>query len=269
MSIKEHQLIRRRIKIKDDPFSFVERHPPSHFPFKFIIFLFILFFTFQFLNTKRDKLQNSLDDIQNAEIIRQIKKSTEVLKPASLSIHDLVKQNLVNEIKKQISSIDKTRLNEVVNGMTPIMLAASQGNVEIIDLLFTQGADPNKRGSMQRTALQYATEKNHIEAAKRLLAYGADIDAYDNGRLTPLVMAASRGYTDLALLYIQKGADVNIQHVDGWTALIDATAHGEIRLVQALLDAGADKELKAKNGLKAIDYANQYGFKKIAKILHE
>lgn len=81
--------------------------------------------------------------------------------------------------------------------MTPIMLAASRGNVEIIDLLFTQGADPNKRGSMQRTALQYAAEKNRIEAAERLLAYGADIDAHDNGRLTPLIMAASRGYTNI------------------------------------------------------------------------
>ena len=269
MSKRDHKLIKRRIDIDDDPYAIVERHPRGHFPYKIIIFLFILFFAVQFLYTKKADLQNGLNEIQNAEIIRQLKKSTKEIKSASVSIHELVKQNSVNKIKQQISSFDKASLNKVVNGMTPIMLAASQGNVEIIDLLFTQGADPNKRGSMQRTALQYATEKNHIEVAKRLLAYGADIDAYDNGRLTPLVMAASRGYTDLALFYIQKGADVNIQHVDGWTALIDATAHGDIKLVQALLNAGADKELKANNGLKAIDYADQYGFKEITKMLRK
>lgn len=55
---------------------------------------------------------------------------------------------------------NKASINEVINGMTPMYV---KGDVEIIELLFTQGADPNKRGSMERTALQYAAEKNILK----------------------------------------------------------------------------------------------------------
>jgi ankyrin repeat protein len=147
------------------------------------------------------------------------------------------------------------------------MLAASLGNVEIIDFLFTQGADPNKRGSMQRTASQYATAKNHIAAAKRLLAYGANVDARDNGHITPLIMAADRGYTELALIYISKGAKVNSQHSQGWTALIEAVIRNNPALAKALPKAGADKELVTKDSMRAIDYARQYGHKELLAIL--
>lgn len=82
-------------------------------------------------------------------------------------------------------------------------------------------------------------------------------------------MAANRGYTELGLLLIEKGADVNIQHSAGWAALIDATARNDVKLVKALLRVGANKNLKTNNGLKAIDYARQYGFKNLEKILNK
>ena len=231
----------------------------------FIIFLVVLYFVFNFYSENKDSIQAYTRAI-TSKVPATEKLIPKVTSKNKLTLHQLIANEKVDEIKQALIR-NKETINEVVNGMTPIMLAASKGNVEIIDLLFTQGADPNKRGSMQRTALQYAAEKNHIEAAKRLLAYGADIDAYDNGRLTPLVMAASRGYTELSLFFIEKGADVDIQHVDGWTALIDATAHNDVKVVKALLKAGANKDLQAKNGLKAIDYARQYGFKNLEIIL--
>ncbi len=243
----------------------VERLPQSSFSvLPIIIVFFVIYLLFNYFSENKSVIQSFTDSLSSkVEVLEQLNLNAT---SQENSLHLIVTESKVEEVKKFLLSNRET-INEVVNGMTPIMLAASQGNVEIIDLLFTQGADPNKRGSMKRTALQYAVEKNHLEAAKRLLSYGADIDAYDNGRLTPLIMAASRGYTELGLLFIEKGADVNVQHVDGWTALIDATAHGDVKLVRALLEVGADKELKAKNGMNAIDYARQYGFKNIAIML--
>ena len=264
MSKQNRELIRRKHVVDDDSLSIVERHPRNKIPVLQIIILVIVFVLFVFASNYQDFDQSITDAVSN-EVIHQAVNSTS--ETHALDFHYVVSNGTYAEIEKHLETLNKESINKVESGMTPIMLAASRGDETVIDLLFTQGADPNKRGSMQRTALQYATEKNHIEAAKRLLSYGADIDAYDNGRLTPLVMAASRGYTELALIFIDKGADVNIQHVEGWTALIDATAHGDIELVKALLEAGADKELKAKNGLKAIDYAKQYGFKNIVRML--
>ena len=243
----------------------VKRQSQSDFSLiPIILILFAVYLLFKFFFNSEILIQ-SVEDVVSTEKI--ISKPIDSKKASKINnLHEVVSKGKIEELEQYLISDSKT-INEVIDGMTPIMLAATRGDVEIIDLLFTQGADPNKRGSMDRTALQYATEKNHIEVAKRLLAYGADIDAYDNGHLTSLVMAASRNLTDIALLYIEKGADVNIPHKAGWTALIDAAAHNNEKLVIALLEAGADKNMKAKNGKQAIDYARDYGFPNMVKIL--
>jgi len=264
-SMSDNEIKQRRKLYKEEPDLVVNRQPESRFSaLPIIVAIFAIYILFNLLSKDNSIIESLSESVISGVEIPETQNSNKQSN-ANL-LHQIVSNGNVEELEQQLLS-DRDTINDVVNGMTPIMLAATRGNVEMIDLLFTQGADPNKRGSMQRTALQYATEKNHIEACKRLLNYGADIDAYDNGRLSPLIMAANRGHTALALLFIERGADVNIQHVNGWTALIDATARGDEKLVNALLNAGANKNLAEKNGKTAIDYAKEYGFKNIEKIL--
>ena len=242
----------------------VERHPRNKLPLLSIAIICFLFISYHYLT----QLENSSSiSERNISSIKPSEKKLKKTVPEQVNFHQLIADGNIMAVQEQLHEIDIKKLNEVVNGMTPIMLAAAKGHVEMIDLLFTQGADPNKRGAMQRTALQYAIDKNHIEAAKRLLVYGADIDAYDNGQLTPLVMAANRGHSELALYLVEEGADVNIPQAQGWTALINATAHNDEKLVKALLKSGADRDHKASNGKKAMDYAQEYGFPNMVKIL--
>jgi ankyrin repeat protein len=243
----------------------VERNPTNRIPLLPLFTLAFIYFLFIYVWPEFKKSQYDAETATRIEATTNTQDSAELALTGN--IHQLVINGTADDIAQQLASLDKQAINSVVNGMTPIMLAASRGSVEIIDLLFTQGAEPNKRGSAKRTALQYATEKNHIEAAKRLLAYGADLDAYDNGRLTPLIMAADRGFTELGLLLLEKGANPNIQHSQGWTALIDAARNGDETFVNALLEAGANKDIALTNGMKARDIAKQYGHKKIIKIL--
>lgn len=266
MSQNDEELRKVLNRYDDEPDLVVNRQSnPSVSIIPFIIILVGFYFLFNFYSENKSKFQQLAKSVSPK--ISYTKQSIPKLKQENQTdLHRLISSGEAEKFKEALR-LNKKAIDDVINGLTPIMLAASTGNDEIIHFLLTSGADPNKRGSMQRTALQYAAEKNHINAAKRLLAYGADVNAYDNGRLTPLIMAANRGYTDLALLFIQNGADVDIQHVEGWTALIDATARNDVKLVKALLLAGADKDLKAKNGLKALDYARQYGFKKLEMIL--
>lgn len=268
MSGNDEELRRMLERYDDEPDLVVNRQSKSSGSIVPTIILFLgLYFLFNFYSENKAAVQSFTQPITSKVAIPE-KLVPKAVSQKTTSLHQVIHNGNTDEVKQALIS-DKKTINEVVNGMTPIMVAASRGNVEIIDILFTQGADPNKRGSMKRTALQYAAEKNHLEATKRLLAYGADIDAYDDGRLTPLIMAANRGYTELGLLLIEKGADVDIQHTEGWTALIDATVKNDVKLVKALLRAGANKDLEANNGLKAIDYAQQYNFKKIKKILNK
>jgi ankyrin repeat protein len=263
---REDEEIQNRIESCEDEADLVvnRQSHSSAYVIPIIIFFAVIYFLINLYSENKAAVQSFTDSVTSKIVIPE-KLALDIVSK-EVKLHQIIPKGEIGDIKQALLTNRET-INDVINGMTPMMLAASRGNVDIIDLLFTQGADPNKRGSMERTALQYAVEKNHIEAVKRLLDYGADIDACDNGRLTPLVMAASRGYTELSLLLVEKGADVNIQHIKGWTALIDATAHNDVKLVKALLLAGANKELKAKNGLSAIDYARQYGFKNIEKIL--
>ena len=235
----------------------VERHPRKKSPIFIIILIVAVIVVFNFLRQKADDIGDMVADSSLPTLIKSTPEN----------IHQAVSTGNIDGLKKLLINIDRETINRVENGMTPIMLASAAGNVEMIDLLFVHGADPNKRGSSLRTALQYATDKNHMDAAERLLNYGADIDAYDNGQLTPLIMAANRGYTELAIFLVNKGANVNLQHVEGWTALIDAVVKNDIKLAKVLLRAGADKELKMKNGMKAIDYARQYKHRKMVKLL--
>ncbi len=235
----------------------VERHPRRKSPILLIVVIVAGIVAFNFLNQKVDDISGIIADSPLPPLINST--------PAS--IHQAVSSANVSGLKTLLAEVDRDAINKVENGMTPIMLAAAGGSVEMIDLLFVHGADPNKRGSAKRTALQYATDKNHAAAAERLLNYGADIDAYDNGQLTPLIMAANRGYTELAIFLVDRGANVNLQHVEGWTALIDAVVKNDLKLARVLLKAGADKELKMKNGMKAIDYARQYQHKEMERLL--
>jgi len=55
-------------------------------------------------------------------------------------------------------------INEASNGMTPLMFAARYNNVEVIELLLANGADPKVKNEKGFTALKYAQLSNATEA---------------------------------------------------------------------------------------------------------
>jgi uncharacterized protein len=59
-------------------------------------------------------------------------------------------------------------VNEVSNGMSPLMIAARYNKVEIIKLLLSKGANINKKDENGFTALKYAQLSNAAEAIQLL-----------------------------------------------------------------------------------------------------
>ncbi len=174
-------------------------------------------------------------------------------------------------------------------GFTPLMMAASEEETEVLEYLIRKGADINLKNNGW-TALIEAADEGSLESMRRLLKAGADVDYYfTQDTPTAITMAASEGYLKCLKLLVEYGADINgvgkslpplhmaaaedkravidyliSQKIDvnkkdgaGRTPLMYAASEGKNYAIKKLLEAGANKSILDSNGLTARDYAER------------
>ncbi len=125
-------------------------------------------------------------------------------------------------------------------GMTPLMIAASEGKTAIAELLIQAGADVKLAGQDGTTALMRAASANRIDILKLLMTKGADVNMKNTGGMTALMVAAFGGYSDAVRQLIASKADPNAKDNQGRTALMAAATSGDLATLDLLLAAGAD-----------------------------
>jgi len=111
----------------------------------------------------------------------------------------------------------------VRNSMTPLMLAALQGEAMIVTLLLQAGIDINRRNDDDNNALWFACVGNHPAVARQLIDQGIDIDNQNVNGATCLIYAASAGKSAMVRLLVEAGADLQCTTLDDFTALDSAT----------------------------------------------
>ena len=133
-----------------------------------------------------------------------------------------------------------------VNQGDPLILAAYNGNSDLVDLLINKyNLDVNKRVKTKdkytndSTALHFAAIKGYEKALKVLLESGADVNAQSQNRDTALILAAMNGRLGTAKILIQAGADINVKNKDNYTALQFARKNRFVDMINLLLAAGA------------------------------
>lgn len=92
---------------------------------------------------------------------------------------------------------------------TPLMLAARQGAVSMIELLVAHKADLELSHSNGNNALMYALFNRKLEAACKLIELGANVNPSIVRDYTPLWWAISYQNEDLTFMLIQRGAALN------------------------------------------------------------
>ncbi len=175
------------------------------------------------------------------------------------------------------------------NTMSLLMLACSQGDVELVKTLIAAGADVNYISANRRSVLHIAVDynqpavvtalleaganpmqpaansamplhdavwSNRVECVKALLPAYRSINYSPDGAHNglPLNLAIDRGWTTIIQLFIDAGMDLNTCDY-GTPPLIHAAATGKVHIVQQLLRAGADVNARGKDGQTAKDVA--------------
>ncbi|MBO7454119.1 MAG: ankyrin repeat domain-containing protein [Alphaproteobacteria bacterium] len=165
-------------------------------------------------------------------------------------------------------------------GVTPVFVAASQNNLEIVSFLVKHGANvnaatkdslfvlskkgisyPTEQGTILynsesmgsvytaqkgTTPLHIATEFENEALAKYLVDHCADVNAETADGYTPLMMAARHNNRDLFCYLIENGAKVN--NKSGAHILLKAILEKDINFVKYLVDLGADINKASEDG---------------------
>jgi len=110
-----------------------------------------------------------------------------------------------------------------------------------VEILCGKGCSLSARDGTGITPLHMAASKGQLDIVKLLIQHGAQIDtASTRGGNTPLHFAAAGSHHQVVQLLIEQGAEVNQQDFDGMTSLMFAAYRGNLKTAKTLIDHGAD-----------------------------
>lgn len=147
-------------------------------------------------------------------------------------------------------------------GPTPLIIAAKQGNLELVDLLVQHDARVNQIDWVgHATALVAAIASGNIDLVRFLIKQGADVDANADTdmSMTPLMKACDGGRVEAAKLLIAAGATIDLPSKYWGTALHFAARHGHVDLLKLLISHGADVDTRNEDGKTPLICAAEEG----------
>jgi ankyrin repeat protein len=165
-----------------------------------------------------------------------------------------------HEIVDLLVSAEKECMNgRFKNGSTPLMTAALNGHLSVVQVLLKHGVEVNTVNEDCWSALAVAAQKGCLQITKLLLAVHAEVDTVTDRGYTPLMLAVKSGHLELAKALVQHGALVNHFHFDrledkvaaakipllyGYLSpLMLAINTGDVKLIEFLLQQEADVSL--------------------------
>jgi uncharacterized protein len=176
-------------------------------------------------------------------------------------------------------------------GLTALVLAAREGDLESTKLLLAAGADINQTTEYGWTPLLTATNNRHYALAEYLIEQSADVNKVNKGNWTPLYLATDNrnieggdfpvpkpdmDHLEYIKFLLQHGANPNVRIKDntltrtiftmqwfqeaGATPFIRAAQSSDLELLKLLMANGADPMIKSDHDDTALTAAAGMGW---------
>ena len=133
-----------------------------------------------------------------------------------------IKKDDVRQIKKLIDSGYDVN-NDIVNGITPLMIAAGLNSYKSLKKLISLGANINKIDDKKQSVLMYCIAGNSFKIAKLLIS--------------------------------KKTIDINSKTIYGWNVLMFAICYKSKRMIKLLLESKANPNSCLKDGTSALEFS--------------
>ncbi|KAM3602743.1 uncharacterized protein V6R79_009941 [Siganus canaliculatus] len=166
---------------------------------------------------------------------------------------------LVNDSAWYLEKPDKVFVN--------INYCVKSGDLESLDLAFSQGVPVDVRDQLYKTPLMAACSSGNYEVAQYLLSRGADVNVSDQFFWTPLHHAAHAGQVELIELLVQAGATIDAPALSKGTPLMRAIQTCRPSCVDYLIKAGADVCAENKKEKNCLDIARDFADVKVIDLV--
>jgi ankyrin repeat protein len=163
------------------------------------------------------------------------------------------------------SSTDIEAMNNIKE--TPLSTALRFEMYEICKLLLSKGANINCIGINGNTPLMKAAFDGNIKTLKFILSNSGDVTMVNHNNENALLIACKRNLNDAAAILMEYNADINCVDSFGRSALMHACLISKPSLVRFLLEKGADTNIKDKRLFTALMYACQSKYSQSIEIV--
>jgi ankyrin repeat protein len=230
------------------------------------------------------------------DIPKTIKRIKDINKEATSQLIDAVYSGSLDEAVRSLENGGDP--NPSGEDFPPVVVAAGQGALHILQLLINLGADVDATDISGISALSKACGACHTEAVRLLLENGAQVtqDAFmsasihkpreilhllHKAQLTQgepsvskslrkgekLLVAAADQNIELVKDLLESNTDVNSVDKDGAPVILWASRRGNTELVKLLLDHDADPDIASHHGWTAIMEAAICGHTEVTELL--
>ncbi|WP_213804176.1 ankyrin repeat domain-containing protein [Granulicella sp. dw_53] len=179
----------------------------------------------------------SVAEGSKARGVNSIPKPSELIRASKEDDRELVRRLIARHADVNATQGD---------GFSALHWAAYNDDVELVQLLLKARAAPEARTRLEGvTPLMLAAGNGDAASIEALLAAGAKVDTANENGTTPLMQAAAAGTSDALLVLLNHGANINTREKTfGQSALFFAAARDRIGAIRVLTQHGADTTYK-------------------------